>query len=143
MSKDKHSRHYGREAVFQALYSVHISQENDAKVLDDIMKRYDFDDDTSKYVNVLFTKSVEHKKYIVETISKFLENWVWSRVALIDRLILQMSTAELFYIEDVPPKVTIAEAIQIAKEYSTSDSTAFVNGILDAIYKKNEADIKG
>ena len=138
MSSGKHPRHLGREAVFQALYSVHISQENEAKILDDIHGRYVFDEDTKEYVTNLFTKSIENKKYLVETISKYLENWEWSRVALLDRLILQMATAELFYIDDVPPKVTIAEAIEIANQFSTSDSSAFVNGILDAIYKENE-----
>ncbi len=49
-----------------------------------------------------------------------------------------MATAELFYIDDVPPKVTIAEAIEIAQQYSTSDSSAFVNGIMDAIYKEQK-----
>jgi len=138
MSSGKHPRHYGREAVFQALYSVHISKENTEKILDDIQYRYKFDDDIKKYVTTLFNKSNENKTFIIETISKYLENWEWSRVALLDRLILQMATAELFYIDDVPPKVTIAEAIEIAKQYSTSDSSAFVNGILDTIYKKQK-----
>ena len=138
MTGEKHPRHYGREAVFQALYSVHISQENTAKILDDIQGRYDFDDDTKQYVNNLFLKTIENKKFIVETISKYLENWEWSRVALLDQLILKMATAELFYIDDVPPKVTIAEAIEIAHQYSTSDSSAFVNGILDTIYKEQK-----
>lgn len=138
MNSGKHPRHYGREAVFQALYSVHISHENEAKILDDIQSRYDFDDDIKQYVNNLFLKTIENKKFIVETISKYLENWEWSRVALLDQLILQLATAELFYIDDVPPKVTIAEAIEIAQQYSTSDSSAFVNGILDTIYKEQE-----
>jgi len=138
MSSGKHPRHYGREAVFQALYAVHISKENTEKILDDIQYRYKFDDDIKKYVTTLFNKSNENKTFIIETISKYLENWEWSRVALLDRLILQMATAELFYIDDVPPKVTIAEAIEIAKQYSTSDSSAFVNGILDTIYKKQK-----
>lgn len=138
MTNRKHPRHYGREAVFQALYSVHISHENEAKILDDIQGRYNFDDDIKQYVTNLFLKTIENKKFIVETISKYLENWEWSRVALLDQLILQMATAELFYIDDVPPKVTIAEAIEIAKQYSTSDSSAFVNGILDTIYKESE-----
>ena len=138
MTGEKHPRHYGREAVFQALYSVHISQENTAKILDDIQGRYNFDDDTKQYVNNLFLKTIENKKFIVETISKYLENWEWSRVALLDQLILKMATAELFYIDDVPPKVTIAEAIEIAHQYSTSDSSAFVNGILDTIYKEQK-----
>jgi transcription antitermination protein NusB len=135
MSSGKHPRHLGREAVFQALYSVHISQENEKKILDDIQGRYDFDEDTNEYVTNLFFRSIENKKYLVETISKYLENWEWSRVALLDQLILQMATAELFYIDDVPPKVTISEAIEIANQFSTSDSSSFVNGILDAIYK--------
>ena len=135
MSSGKHPRHLGREAVFQALYSVYISQENENKILDDIQGRYEFDDDINEYVTNLFFRSIENKKYLVETISKYLENWEWSRVALLDRLILQMATAELFYIDDVPPKVTIAEAIEIASKFSTSDSSSFVNGILDAIYK--------
>lgn len=138
MTNRKHPRHYGREAVFQALYSVHISHENEAKILDDIQGRYNFDDDIKQYVTTLFLKTIENKKFIVETISKYLENWEWSRVALLDQLILQMATTELFYIDDVPPKVTIAEAIEIAKQYSTSDSSAFVNGILDTIYKESE-----
>ena len=136
MARVQHPRHLGREAVFQALYSVHISQENEKKILDDIQGRYNFDDDIKKYVTNLFIKSIENKNYLIETISKYLENWEWSRVALMDRLILQMATAELFYIDDVPPKVTIAEAIEIANQFSTSDSSAFVNGILDAIYKE-------
>ncbi len=138
MSSGKHPRHYGRKAVFQALYSVHISHENEAKILDDIQGRYVFDEDTKEYVTNLFFKSIENKKFIVETISKYLENWEWSRVALLDRLILQMATAELFYIDDVPPKVTIAEAIEIANQFSTNDSSAFVNGIIDAIYKEQK-----
>ena len=138
MNSGKHPRHYGREAVFQALYSVHISKENPEKILDDIQYRYKFDDDTKTYVSTLFNKANENETFIVETISKYLENWEWSRVALLDRLILLMSTAELFYIDDVPPKVTIAEAIEIAMQYSTSDSSAFVNGILDAIYKEQK-----
>jgi len=138
MSSGKHPRHLGREAVFQALYSVYISQENENKILDDIQGRYDFDEDTNEYVTNLFFRSIENKKYLVETISKYLENWEWSRVALLDRLILQMATAELFYIDDVPPKVTIAEAIEIASKFSTSDSSSFVNGILDAIYKEQK-----
>jgi len=138
MSRVQHPRHLGREAVFQALYSVHISQENEKKILDDIQGRYNFEDDIKEYVTALFLKTVENKKFIVEIISKYLENWEWSRVALLDQLILQMATAELFYIDDVPPKVTIAEAIEIANQFSTSDSSAFVNGILDAIYKEQK-----
>lgn len=143
MTEGKHPRHIGRVAVFQALYSLNISDEDKEKVIRDVQERYNFDSDTRKYVTSLFVKSIENEKFIIETASKYLENWEWSRVALLDRLILQLAVAELFFIDDVPPKVTIAEAIGIAKEYSTNDSSAFVNGILDAIYKEQSSEVVG
>jgi N utilization substance protein B len=136
MTEGRHPRHNGRIAAFQALYALHISNENRDKIIDDMQHRYNFDNDTKKYVTSLFIKSTDNEKFIIETISNHLENWEWGRVALLDRLILQLAVAELFYIDDVPPKVTIAEAIGIARIYSTNDSSAFVNGILDAIYKE-------
>lgn len=136
MTESRHPRTVGREAVFQALYSQHISGEQPAKIIADLQERYNFDSDTRKYVTSLFTRALEHKNSIIEIISKHLENWEWSRVALLDRLVLLLAVTELLYIDDVPPKVTIAEAINIARIYSTNDSSAFVNGILDAIYKE-------
>ena len=138
MTENKHPRTVGREAVFQALYSQHISSEDPAKIIADLQERYNFDSDTRKYVTSLFTRALEHKTFIIEIISKHLENWEWSRVALLDRLVLQLAVTELLYIDDVPPKVTIAEAINIARIFSTNDSSAFVNGILDAIYKEQK-----
>lgn len=143
MTEGRHPRHIGRIAVFQALYSINISDENPDKIINDLELRHNFDSDTKAYVTTLFTSTKDHNEFIVETISKHLENWEWERVALLDRLILQLAVAELFYIDDVPPKVTIAEAISIAKEYSTNDSSAFVNGILDAIYKEQNTSEDG
>ena len=74
MSSGKHPRHLGREAVFQALYSLYISKENENKILDDILGRYDFDEDIKQYVTNLFFRSIENKKFLVETISKYLKN---------------------------------------------------------------------
>ena len=72
------------------------------------------------------------------------KNWDSTRITLMDKLILRMVIAEIMYIEHVPPKVSIAEGIEIAKIMSTDDSSAFVNGILDSFYndwtsKKEEA----
>ena len=55
---------------------------------------------------------------------------------MIDKLILRMAISEMFFIEDVPPKVSIAEGVEIAKVFSTNDSSSFVNGILDAVYNE-------
>lgn len=90
----------------------------------------------SNFISTLFLTAVDHREWVVEIITTHLENWDFDRVALLDRLILQMAICELYFIEDVPPKVSIAEAIEIAKQYSTEESSSFVNGILDAIYKE-------
>ena len=70
-------------------------------------------------------------------IKKNLQNWEFARIALLDKLILRMAITEMLFMHDIPPKVTISEAIEIAKEYSTSESSSFVNGILDAVFKKS------
>jgi len=64
-----------------------------------------------------------------------LNNWEFDRVALLDRLLLILAISEIYFIDDVPPKVSISEAIEIAKQYSTEESAGFVNGVLDNIYK--------
>ena len=76
-------------------------------------------------------------KYISEIdnlIQQRSKNWDLSRITLMDKLILRMSLAEMIYEGDVPPKVSIAEGVEIAKQFSTEDSGSFINGILDSVY---------
>ena len=87
------------------------------------------------FVKDLFYLSVKNKKWCEEKIIERLNNWEFERVALLDRLLLILAISEIFFIENVPPKVSISEAIEIAKQYSTEESSAFVNGVLDNIYK--------
>ena len=61
-----------------------------------------------------------------------------SRIALIDRIIIRLALTEMFYFQDIPAKVSIVEAVEISKEYSTDDSNRFINGILDSIYNENK-----
>ena len=92
------------------------------------------------YSKMLYSESVKNRDFIDKLIQKRLKNWDISRLAIIDRIILRMSASEMFFIDEVPPKVSIAEGVEIAKVFSTKDSSSFVNGILDAIY--NEVYIK-
>ena len=64
-----------------------------------------------------------------------LKNWEPERIALLDMLLMRMGVSEFLYFETIPPKVTINEYIDIAKEYSTAQSGQFINGILDGIHK--------
>ena len=70
-----------------------------------------------------------------ELIKSHLQNWEFDRVAQIDRLLLRMGICEIFFIEEIPPKVSISEMVEISKVYSTDESPGFINGILDAVYK--------
>ncbi len=75
-----------------------------------------------------------YREQLDELICIKVKKWEFHRIAIIDRIILRMASAELLYFPDIPPKVSINEAIEIAKTFSTEKSGKFVNGILDAIY---------
>ena len=138
MGSKKHPRRLGREGVFQGLYALEISSESKGKVLADILNRYSFNIKIQTFISDLFYKTVENKAWLDEVITRHLDNWEINRIALLDKLILQMAISELYFMDDVPPKVTLSEAIEIAKRYSTEGSSSFVNGILDAVYKERE-----
>jgi len=72
---------------------------------------------------------------IDEKISKYATNWQIKRMAIIDRNILRIGVFELLYAEDIPPKVSINEAVELAKKYGDLESSKFVNGVLDKIHK--------
>ena len=83
--------------------------------------------------------SVKNKVKCEEEIKSRLNNWEFDRVALIDRILLTLAICEIRFLDEVPPKVSISEAIELAKEYSTSESSGFVNGVLDKIYQSLNA----
>ena len=87
------------------------------------------------FITTLFNFSIDNKQWCEEQIKSRLNNWEFDRVALLDRLLLILAISEINFIDDVPPKVSITEAIEIAKQYSTEESAGFVNGVLDNIYK--------
>jgi N utilization substance protein B len=76
---------------------------------------------------------LKHCKEIDRLIEKYSENWRLDRMPIIDRAILRMATFELLYCEEVPPKVTLNEAIELGKRFGSEDSGSFINGILDRI----------
>ena len=73
---------------------------------------------------------------IEQTIQGSLDNWRLERLSAIDRALLRLATAEMLFMEEVPPKVSIQEAILLAEQYGGDESPRFVNGVLDALYKR-------
>ncbi len=84
-----------------------------------------------------------HKDEIDDVINGASDNWRLSRMAIVDRNILRLSVYEILYIDDIPPSVTINEAIEIAKRYGSADSPSFINGILDNISTVNKETREG
>ena len=134
---NKQQRKKAREAVLQALYAIHLSQEDEEKVLKDINERYNFDSATKEFIDELFRNTINDRKILDEKIEGALENWDIERINVIDRLIMQMAICEMLSLKkyEIPYQVTISSAIENAKKFSSEDSTAFVNGILDSIHK--------
>ena len=135
MIKNTHPRRIAREAVLQALYASAITGEDSDKILKDILNRRSYESNLIKYITDLFESAIDNKEWCEDQIKSRLNNWEFDRVALLDRLLLIVAISEIYFVEDVPPKVSISEAIEIAKIYCNEDSSSFVNGVLDNVYK--------
>jgi N utilization substance protein B len=85
------------------------------------------------FADPLIRGAVEHRDAIDEHIKKHAKNWEFHRIATVDRNIMRLAIYEMLFREDIPPIVSINEAVDIAKKFSTQDSGKFVNGILDKV----------
>src|SRR5690554_2652889 len=123
-----------RETVLKALYAFELSKDSIQHIADSILKKSEIgkEKETRRFAERLFFLTIEHKDEFEEIISKHIKNWDIHRLALIDRLVLKMALCEMLYFEEIPIKVSINEAIELGKRYSTAKSGRFVNGILDA-----------
>lgn len=132
-------RRRGRILAFQALYAwdagalapvdllgfTWIDKPEEALTEDDFL-----------FPRLLFLGSIEHIAEIDSLISKNLNNWDFSRLKLVDKAILRLSTYSLLFQKDTDPKIVINEAVNIARDYGTDDSFKFVNAVLDSIKKE-------
>ncbi len=140
-----------REFALQLLYQIDLSGGSAEEIYEDFWKkRADStfskeekkaveqskkNGDIRQYADRLVRGTVEHLAAIDKRIEKFTENWEMKRMAYVDRNILRLATFEILYLEDIPVKVAINEAVELAKRYGEIDSSKFVNGILDRIAK--------
>lgn len=130
-----------REYVLQMLYQVDITQGNWQEVLENFCASGDREDMLGelKYFSAqLLGGVVNHLQEIDKKISKYAANWQLERMAFVDRNIMRLGCFELLFRADIPPKVTINEAVELAKKYSGLDSGKFVNAILDQIKIEKE-----
>lgn len=122
-----------REKVLQTLYAYELSREPIEHIIDYVFAKSKNEPDELQFAKALIDRVIEHQDEIDAHIRSSVENWEFNRIAVIDKLVLRMGICELLCFSDIPPKVSINEAIEIAKKYSTENSGRFVNGVLDAV----------
>ena len=122
-----------REKVLQGLYAYELSQEPVELILETIVNDLKREPEVFDLAKTLFLKVIETKDEVDALIKGRVANWEFSRIAVIDKIVLRISICELLYFDDIPPKVSINEAIEIARRYSTEKSDKFVNGVLDSV----------
>ena len=128
----KHNRRILRERALQILYAFEMQEDELSRLISEILS--DVEEGVDKdFCEKLIKKVISIREELDATIKERVNNWEMKRIALMDKLLLRIGITELLYFPDIPPKVSINEVIEIAKNYSTSNSGKFINGILDAI----------
>lgn len=141
MDKKKLSRRKQREFAFQVLYSLNFHPEEDLELIKQDSahfpdsKKINFGPEVAPFSWELIEGVVQKKSELDKYIEKYSRNWKINRIAKIELTILRLATFELIFRPDIPPKVSINEAIELAKSFGDVNSKVFVNGILDALAK--------
>ncbi|MBI5179780.1 MAG: transcription antitermination factor NusB [Nitrospirae bacterium] len=127
-------RRKARELALQILFQYDLTK-GECNT-DEFLKDKEIEEDIKEFAINLKNKVIEHLSEIDAIIKKKTKGWTLKRMAVVDRNVLRFAICEMLYFPDIPPKVTINEAIDIARKYGSEESGQFVNGILDRIYKE-------
>ena len=139
--KSMAKRSQARVLAFQALHQLDVQGEGFLRELDFFLGASESAPDRVAYVayaRTLIAGAWQRRQAIDDMIAAAAQHWQLHRLATVDRNILRMAVFELRYQHDVPPRVVIDEAVELAKRFSTRQSPGFVNGILDAILKRQD-----
>ena len=124
-----------RIAALQVIYAQEFHGSDMATTFEHMLNPADTQEkDVIVYIRHLCYLTIQHLDEMDTLIKKHSKNRDFERITIMDRLILRMSLAEMLFEDEVPPKVSITEGVEIAKQFSTSDSSSFINGIMDAVY---------
>jgi N utilization substance protein B len=127
------SRRQSRELAMQTLYYIDMSAYSEKDSLNFFCSNFELAKKSESFYFQLVEGILKAKLGIDDIIRRFSNNWKLSRMACVDRNVLRIAVYEMLYCEDIPYKVSINEAIDVAKKYGTEESGAFINGILDSI----------
>ncbi len=137
-------RRKSRILALQLLYQYEIRKEPAAELLTGFRGEHPkLHPDILDYTGSIFMETLNHLKEIDGTIEKLALHWKMNRLALVDKSVLRIAVCEILFRDDIPDKVAVDEAIEMAKQYGGEDSGAFVNGLLDRLIRKPAAAPEG
>ncbi|MFH0945852.1 MAG: transcription antitermination factor NusB [Planctomycetota bacterium] len=122
-----------RELALQFLYSIDLREDGPSLEVDPFLRMQTRDDEIYLFATGLVNGCLAHREEIDREIRRVAEHWDLARIATVDRNILRIGAHEILHRMDIPPQVTLNEAVELAKLFSTKKSGAFVNGILDRL----------
>ena len=130
-------RRKSRELGLQLLYQLDLQGEpNPERHFAEFWSRHPVEEDVRGYAETIVRGAKLHQAKIDELISQYAEHWEIDRMAVVDKNLLRAGIFELLWGAGVPPKVAINEALEVAKKFSTHESSRFINGVLDRIHKE-------
>ncbi|AMA72517.1 MULTISPECIES: transcription antitermination factor NusB [Aneurinibacillus] len=136
------NRRTSREKAVQVLFSVDMTQAEPKQVLENLLEEDEGQAEQKErnidFLTDLVEGTIAHQAEIDRKISQYLRGWTIGRLANVDRAILRLAGYEMMYRDDIPIKVTLNEAIELAKRYGTDDSPKFINGVLSSLVKDLE-----
>ena len=134
-------RRSAREEALKILYGLELTGDEPDLALDRLGEESEVSRQVRAYTDRLVRTCWRERMALDALIARVSEHWALRRMNFIDRNVLRMAACELVFFDDIPPKVAINEAIDIARKYGTDTSGAFVNGILDRIVKERDSEI--
>jgi len=130
------NRRQARECALEVLYRLDLVGDEPEHTIAEILLRKNPSDEAETYLRRLVDSVLGDQQEIDAVLRKHLSRWRLERLTMLDRAILRLAAAELLFFDDVPPKVSINEAVEIAKKYGDDDAGKFVNGVLDSIFQE-------
>lgn len=129
-------RRLARESAVEVLYRLELVGDEPEATIQEILLRRNPSEEAETYLRRLINTIENNRPEIDDCLRRHLKRWRLERLTYLDRAILRVGCAELLYFSDVPPKVAINEAVEIAKKFGDDRAGKFVNGVLDSIYKE-------
>ena len=127
------SRREGRELAVQALYQLEVTGDESGAALTHFWRQFSTSDSARDFAMTLVEGVRRERRRIDALLAEAAEHWRVSRLSKVDASVLRVAIYELLSCPDVPTRVSIDEAIEIARRFGTGDSAAFVNGVLDRV----------